>query len=157
MAYHPRTWRPILGGLGGVAVPKGLMEDIWMSYGAAGTPGPPPRTWYTYDCTQIGIPADAVCVDLTGILIITGGSAWDAWPGIMVAFREPGDTSVGLGRYVGQAMGNRAGNGDRTNMAYTTTLVGGKFEWAWDYNDYPVGWPSYPSIGMNLTIVRWMK
>src|SRR5262249_49564769 len=113
-------WRPILGGNGGVEVSDGLEGHIFVSRGAGSDLGPPPDGWNRLDLTQFGIPADAGCVDISGLLIVTMGTT----PGFVngcVAFKRPSDNVSQIrSRYVMQVVGNSDPSlheGIRTNAA----------------------------------------
>lgn len=150
-------WLPILGGNGGVDVSNGLEGQIYFSKGAASEFGPPPDTWSLVDVTQFGIPKDAKCIDVQGILIITMGST-PGWCSIQIAFRHPGDESVTTrGSYCMQTVAN-TNDGMRSNAASVVTLVDGKFEWSWFWVGPPqLGWPLNPSVAASIGINRWMR
>jgi hypothetical protein len=148
-------WASILGGLGGVETSDGLEGNIFLSVGVSPS-GPPPDVWVPINLTQFGIPADAVCVDVSGLLIITMGNI-PGWSNLCIAFRKPGDASVKIRNdYVFQCVAN-TGDGMRTNSATVLTPVNGVIEWGWFWSGQQPGWPSGPALAANLSFTRWMK
>lgn len=152
------NWTTILGGNGGVETSDGLEGHLFCSYGApGGDVGPPPDTWAEFDLTTIGIPSNVVCVDVSGILIITMGKK-PGWSNLCVSFRRPGDANVKIrSHYVFQCIAN-TDDGMRTNSATVITPVNGRIEWGWWWSGQAPGWPETgPAYAVNLTFTRWMR
>lgn len=148
-------WQPILGGNGAVDVSDGLEGHMFASRGSNDY-GPPPEQWTTVDVRSFGIPSDAVCIDISGILIVTMG-ATGGFCNLCVTFRRPGDARVGIhSHYSMQTLANTS-DGARSNSNTVISLVDGKFEWAWWHSGCALGWPEAASVALNLTITRWMR
>lgn len=156
----PRTWIPILGGLGGISLANGLTGDIFVSSGTSTPRGPSPAAWAVVDTTLLGVPADAKCVDVQGEFIITGGTAYTGLVALYLDFAlpsrianlVPGNSSE---MYV-ECTGSNAGN--RTPGSRVVPLENGKFAYAWKVTGPPqLGWPAYPSCGLNFMVTRYMR
>lgn len=149
-------WTPILGGLGGVDTSDGMEGHLFFNSGTSTPAGPPPDVWTVCDLTTLGIPVDAVAVDVSGLLIITMGST-PGWSNLCMAFRKPGDARVSIrNHYVFQCIAN-AGDGMRSPCSTVLTPVGGCIEWAWFTTGATLGWPVGAAVAANLSFTRWMK
>lgn len=149
-------WTPILNDNGAVDTSDGLEGHFFVNAGSSTPAGPPPDTWTRIDFTKIGVPADAKCVDVSGVLIITMGGE-PGWSNLCVAFRKPGDARVTIrGHYVFQCVAN-AGDGMRSPCATVLTPVNGCIEWAWFTTGMALGWPTGAAVAANLAVTRWMR
>jgi hypothetical protein len=148
-------WKPMLNGMGGVDVSSGLEGHMFLSAGISPY-GPPPDTWTLLDLKNHGIPADAVAVDLSGILAITMGNT-PGFSNLCVAFRQPGDVAVQIrNNYVFQAVANTS-DGIRSTAATVITPVNGLIEWGWFSSGVPLGYPQSACLAVNLGFTRWFK
>lgn len=122
--------------------------------------------WQIVDLKPMGIPADAIAVFLSGILIITPGSgALDpgATADLNVRFRKPGDWQHNLwGSYQGQVCDRNGGGvapigeGGRSTMAVISPLVNGCFEWGWARSTYHPH-PSSAAYGVNMNVQMYFR
>lgn len=114
-----------------------------------------PDMWCTADLTVWGVPADAKYAMLTGILLISHGASEQS-ADIRVTFRKPGDATADCQKYLGQAANNRPGGGARSGMATWVPLAGGKTEYCFEFTG-PLGWPTWSSYGINLSVQAWAR
>lgn len=113
-----------------------------------------PGYWYDIDVTKLGVPADAIGVFVSGLLIITHGSTQDQ-VNLTAAFRSPGDT-LACGNYQLQTLDPWAGGGQRTNAATWVPVKNGRFQFCWNTNQvqqYPVG----SAVGINLSLQAYLR
>ena len=104
--------------------------------------------WVTVDMTQWGVPANALAVFLTGLLIITHGTTAET-ADIEIGFRASGDTTALPGQYALQCIEAAIGGGQRSPCSLWVPLANGKF-------DYIVtlftggNWPTNSAYGANF-------
>jgi hypothetical protein len=150
------TWISIANGMGAVDVSGGLEGQFFLNKGSTSDAGPPPDQWTPVNLTAFGVPADAKCIDIHGILVITMGNT-PGFTNLCVAFRRPGDEAVTIrGHYIFQCVGN-TGDGERSGASAVLTPVNGVIEWAWFTTGVQLGWPQFSSVAVNLTVARWFK
>lgn len=148
-------WQPILAGLGGVEASDGLEGHVFLNYGSGNDVGPPPDVWQMVDVLPFGIPRDAACIDISGILIITMGTM-PGYENLCLAFRTPGRQANIRTNYAMQCIAN-TGDGMRSTASYVVGLSDGRFEWGWFQDGVGLGWPQKAAVAANLTITRWMR
>ena len=167
-------WQSIANGSGGVDISDGSEQHIFFMRGTATPAGPGPDQWHTFDVRDIGIPADAKCVDISGILIITMGTT-PGFTNLCITFKDPlADQPIEQARqelenpeaalrqptirgsYVMQCVAN-TNDGMRSNANTTVTLRDGKFAWGWWHSGIPLGWPTWSAVGANLSITKWWR
>ena len=119
---------------------------------------PAPGQWHLVDLKPAGVPANAVAVDLRGILVITNGTN-SGDTSIGVGFQMPGGKSP-VGNYVMQTCAEGQAGGSRSNAAAIVPCVNGCVEWYWargNVGEWPYGplkaqYPAGASYGFNLDV-----
>lgn len=111
-----------------------------------------PNTVYTVDLTPLGVAEDAKVAFLSGILIITHGSASETGD-VRVTMAAHGDP-LDVSKYIGQTVEAQVGGGQRSNMATWVPLNAGKFDFSFQANTTGV-WPANCGYGINLTLQAW--
>jgi hypothetical protein len=132
---------------------------VWYEVCGVSKPNlPAPGVWNHADLKPIGVPANAVAVDLRGILIITDG-ANSGDTSIGVGFQTPGDSKP-VGNYAMQTCAVGPTGGSRSNGSAIVPCVNGCIQWFW-YRGNVGEWPANPllaqypagaSYGFNLDI-----
>jgi hypothetical protein len=108
---------------------------VWYEVCGVSKPNlPAPGVWNHADLKPIGVPANAVAVDLRGILIITDG-ANSGDTSIGVGFQTPGDSKP-VGNYAMQTCAVGPTGGSRSNGSAIVPCVNGCIQWFW----YRVTW-----------------
>lgn len=129
----------------------------------SGTTTFPPGQWVQVDVTRWGVPANAAWVDLQAILIISHANNPNVGD-MTISLRKVGSTetcgtNAATNNYNGQALvagpGSGPGTGVRTDYYSGVQLVDGKFEFCWDYIDYPGVWPAVTAYGVNIKIQKY--
>lgn len=125
--------------------------------GNVSDPYPSPQlsagTWYTVDLAPFGVEEDAKAAFLSGILIITRGTAVET-ADVHVTMARADDTTADCSKYIGQTIEATAGGGQRSNMATFVPLSQAKFKFCF-YLNTPGQWPDNSSYGINLTLQAW--
>lgn len=109
--------------------------------------------WHTVDLTAAGIPADAKAAFLSGMLIITHGTTVET-ADIHLTFREHGDASADVTKYIAQSCEAHVGGGQRSTMATWVPLKDGKFDFSYHIAT-PGAWPTNSAYGINLSVQMW--
>lgn len=112
-------------------------------------------TWQTVDLTPYGVASDAKWAFLSGMLIVTHGSAIEI-ADLKVVFRRPGDTSTDCTKYLGQAIEAHVGGGQRSNISTWVPLSYGVFEWCYTTTT-PGNWPDNSAYAVNISLQAWAK
>ena len=119
---------------------------------------PPPNVWQHLDLTPLGVPTDALAVDIRGFLIITDGTGTGA-ADLAVAFQAPG-AGTNPANYDLQTIAVGPTSGSRVVESAIVPCINGAIEWAWLRGDnyageFPAGAiPTYPTgagYAMNLS------
>lgn len=103
------------------------------------------------------VPADAIAVQLVGILIITYGQVdLSESCDMHLRLRRPlGPDSGYSPDYVGQVIEVRSG-GVRSPFACWVSIERGKFEWHWTRST-PAGYPKHASYGIKLYVGAYLR
>jgi hypothetical protein len=140
-----------------------LRGDIFVNTytGVTAPEGCAPSTWCTVDVSTL-TASDAKSVFLSGILIITHGSAAET-ADLQLGFRAFGDnegcpvpqvpTCVW---YVGQSVEAQVGSGQRSNMSTWVPVRDGKFQF-WYALSTGGAYPTNSTYGINLSIQAWAR
>jgi hypothetical protein len=110
---------------------------------------PSPNVWQHLDLTPLGVPANALAVDVRGFLIITDGAQTGA-ADLAVAFQAPG-AGTNPANYHMQTIGIGSTGGSRAIESSIVPCINGAIEWAWlrgdNYkNEFPAAAiPAYPT------------
>lgn len=137
------------------------MNTVTPLYEVCGVPQatlPPAGVWQTIDLKPLGVPTNAVAVDVRGILIITDGSG-TAIGDLACAFQVPGGPYTPAS-YCMQTCSVLSTGGARSNASAVVPCVNGEIDWAWYRGNSNGEWPSNPiaaypqgaAYGINLTL-----
>lgn len=111
--------------------------------------------WHKSDLKPLGVSADAVAAFLSGLLIITHGTAEEI-ADIRVAFRRPGDTDCDTSKYLGQSCEAHIGGGQRSGLATWVPLTNGEFEFCYQIAT-PGAYPQNSAYAINLSLQAWAR
>lgn len=134
------------------AAPYGLVY-FNSYYPANGALNLPRGVWTTIDAKLAGVPADALAVDLNGILIITHGTVRESCD-LHLALRKVGDT-LPCDYYIGQTVEMEPGNGQRSNMSSWVPVVNGEFQACWT-GTTTIPWPDSCAYGTTLHVQSYV-
>lgn len=125
------------------------------------SPIPPPNQWQTLDLKPLGVPQNALAVELVAFLILTDGTQTKI-ADLAVAYQIPGGSQV-PGNYANQVIAVLPTGGARTNSLATCPCSSGFIEWAWLRGDNGLGeWPDQPILpypqgaayGLNISVQK---
>lgn len=116
---------------------------------------PASGVWHRVDLKPFGVSADAKSAFLSGMLIITHGSAAET-ADITITASRPGDNSRDCAKTMGQAIEASVGNGIRSNVSFWVPLINGEFDWCWKGSTGGV-WPNNSAYGANLSLLAWVR
>lgn len=116
--------------------------------------GPAAGQWVQVDLKPLGVEANAKSAFLSGLLIITHGSAPQACD-LTVSMRAPG-SPLAAGNYLGQTVEAHIGGGQRSGFASWVPLVNGVFEFQWNRSTFGQ-WPTECAYGINLSLQAWTR
>lgn len=120
---------------------------------------PSPGVWHTIDLTPIGVPINAVAVDLRGVLIITDG-ANSADTSLALSFQIPGGVQS-VANYEMQTCAELSTGGSRSTASVICPCVNGCIQYSWYRGNSTGEWPANPlvsaypigaSYGFNLNV-----
>ena len=112
----------------------------------------PDNIWTTVDVSAF-VPPDTRAVYLSGLLIITHGSAEEICD-LTLAYRTPGASDDPT--YVAQTIEATAAAGVRTPHSIWVPAPGGKFQIKWQRSTGG-DWPDHCSYGINLNLVGYLR
>ena len=104
--------------------------------------------WVTVDMTQWGVPANALAVLLTGLLIITHGTTVED-ADIMIGFRASGDPNALASQYAIQCIEADTDGGQRQPCSIWIPLANGKFDYIVTLSTGG-NWPTNSAYGANF-------
>lgn len=110
-------------------------------------------TVHTIDATKLGAPANAVAVQMTGILIITHGTNQETCD--LTVYARPSADQTWYG-YKGQTIEAHAGGGQRSNHTLFLPLKDGKFQLYLSGAQGKPQWPQGCAYGVNYLIDYWL-
>lgn len=134
--------------------PANPKEPIAIFVNSVSGAGQSSGVWHQVDLKPYGVAFDAKSAMLSGVLIITHGSAPQTCD-LTVSFRAVGN-NLAAGNYIGQTIETAVGAGQRSTMATFVPLNNGIFEFQWNRNTTGQ-WPTECAYGINLSLQAWTK
>lgn len=121
------------------------------TYTGEGLAAYPPGVWRRVDLSRL-VPADAVAVLLTSMIIITHGTGEET-ADLTLGFRRAGST---VDNYTAQTCCTRVGDGSRTSYSVAVPLGAARdFEMKWTRTPAPANWPAWSSYGLNIRVAGY--
>lgn len=132
--------------------PKQLQAIFLNTHTGEGLDRYPDNEWATVDISGL-VPPDTRAVYLSGLLIITHGSAEETCD-LTLAYRN--DAEAADPDYIAQTIEATVNAGQRTPHSIWVPVRDGKFQIKW--HRAPSGtWPDHCSYGINLSLVGYMR
>ena len=113
------------------------------------------NVWHRDDLKPLGVPADAKAAFLSGMLIITHGTAAGT-ANVQMTARKVGDNNSDQSKYLMQTIEAHVGGGQRSNASFWVALSNGEFEFSYSHNQ-TVPWPTGSAIGANFSLQAWAR
>jgi len=139
--------------------PARLYSDnaVWFgTHLGAGDYGPQGEAqWHSVDLKPYGVASDAISAFLSGVLIITHGTASET-ADMKIVFRKPGDASCPVSATMGQVVEAHVGGGQRSTMSTFVPLSNGCFEYSYTLST-PGDWSANSGYGVNLSLQAWAR